>query len=113
MAKREAGSPAETAIHAVLKPLQFASPERIPGFERVVEQAAERASHAAVPRELRDALRRVRDRFRGPIDENERRAAVKEALALLEPFASADYAARALAQSPRVLAGLGPRRAEH
>jgi ATP-dependent DNA helicase RecG len=110
--RREAGSPAESAIHAVLAPLQFASPERIASFEKVVEQAAERASHGAVPRELRDVLRRVRDQFRRPLEAGERRAAAEHALALLAPFAGADYAPRALAQSPRVLAGLGPRRAE-
>src|SRR5262245_30665728 len=109
MAKRVAASPAEAAIAAVLGPLEFAQPERIPDFEHAIESAAERA----VPRELRDALRKVRDAFRKPIAEPERRRAVVErALELLRPFAHADYAARALAQSPRVLAGLGPRRAE-
>jgi ATP-dependent DNA helicase RecG len=113
MAKRVAAtSPAEAAIAAVIAPLEFERPERISGFEHVVEQAADRAAHGAVPRELREVLRKVRDAFKTPLAEDERRAAVERALALLEPFAQADYAARALAQSPRVLAGLGPRRAE-
>src|SRR5688572_6729145 len=113
MKKRVAASPAEAAIAAVIEPLEFARPERIPNFEHVVESAAERAAAGAVPRELRDALRIVRDAFRKPIaDAGERRAAALQALALLRPFAHAEYAARALAQSPRVLAGLGPRRAE-
>jgi ATP-dependent DNA helicase RecG len=113
MAKRVmAASPAEAAIAAVMGPLEFAHPERIPDFERVIESAAVRAAAGAVPRELRAALRWVRDTFRGPLSEAERRTATENALALLRPFASADYAARALAQSPRVLAGLGPRRAE-
>ena len=113
MAKRVvAASPAEAAIAAVMGPLEFAHPERIPDFERVIEGAAERAAAGAVPRELRAALRWVRDTFRGPLSDAERRTATESALALLRPFASAAYAARALAQSPRVLAGLGPRRAE-
>jgi len=114
MAKRVvATSPAEAAIAAVLSPLEFAHPERIPDFAHVVEAAADRAAKGAVPRELREALRAVRDLFRKPIaDAEERGAAVEQALALLRPFARAEYAARALAQSPRVLAGLGPRRAD-
>jgi len=114
MAKRVvATSPAEAAIAAVRAPLEFAHPERIPEFAHVVESAAQRAAGAAVPRELREALRKVRDLFRKPIaDAAERSAAVEQALALLAPFARAEYAARALAQSPRVLAGLGPRRAD-
>jgi ATP-dependent DNA helicase RecG len=111
VAKRVAASPAESAIAAVVGPLEFAHPERIPKFEQVIESAAERAAAGAVPRELREALRSVRDAFRKPLGEAERRAAALRALALLSPFAGADYAARALAQSPRVLAGLGPRRA--
>src|SRR6185503_13933003 len=104
MKKRVATSPAQAAIAAVMSPLEFALPARIPDFEQRVEGAAERAAAGAVPRELRDALRKVRDLFGAKLDEDERRAAVEKAIALLQPFASADYAARALAQSPRVLA---------
>jgi ATP-dependent DNA helicase RecG len=113
MKKRVAASPAEAAIAAVIAPLEFAQPERIPDFAHVVEAAAVRAASGAVPPELRDVLRQVRDLFRKPIaDAAARGAAVAQALDLLRPFTGADYAARALAQSPRVLAGLGPRRAE-
>src|SRR5258705_12909567 len=102
MAKRVAASPAEAAIAAVIGPLEFAHPERIPDFAHTVESAAERAAAGAVPRELRDVLRKVRDAFRKPIaDAAERRAEVERALELLRPFVRADYAARALAQSPR------------
>jgi hypothetical protein len=113
MAKRVAEGPGRFRDRAVIRPLEFASPERIPAFApRAVERLPSALAAARCRAKLRDALRTVRDRFRGPLEEDERRAAVQEALALLEPFASADYAVRALAQSPRVLAGLGPRRAE-
>src|SRR5258706_14447170 len=105
MAKREAASPAEAAIHAVLKPLTFANPERIADFERAVAAAAQRAAHGSVPRELRAALRPVRDAFAGPLGEPERPAAVASANRLPRPLAPTDYAARAAAQSPPALAG--------
>src|SRR5258705_1339125 len=114
MARRESASPAEAAIAAVIGPLRNAVkiPERFHDPDRAIALAAARACSGALPLDLRKALREVRDAFAEELDDAARRAAVEHALARLEPFSSPGYATRALAQSPRVLAGLGPRRAE-
>ncbi len=95
-------------------PLRFAAtmPQRVRNPERAIAQAAARAASGAVPPELRKVLREVREAFARELDDAARRSAIERALARLEPFAEPGYAALALAQSPRVLAGLGPRRAE-
>jgi ATP-dependent DNA helicase RecG len=107
-------SPAAEAIEAVMGPLRFAatSASRLRDPDRTIAQAAARAAACAVPPELRKALLGVRDAFSHELDDDARHAAIELALAQLEPYFASGYAARALAQSPRVLAGLGPRRAE-
>jgi hypothetical protein len=64
-----------------------------------------------VPRELREVLREVRDAF-APTARRASGARGRAGARAARAVRGADYAARALAQSPRVLAGLGPRRAE-
>ena len=111
-------SPGQVALEKVLAPLRFAAEddfaraERLLGLEASVAAAAADAARASVPGELRAALREVRDGFRDELTGEARRAAVERALERLGPFAGPDYAARALGQSPQVLPGLGPRRAE-
>ncbi len=107
-------SPAKAAIEAVLGPLRNAATlrERFRNPDRAIAQAAARAASAAVPPDLRKVLRAVRDAFSKELDDTARRAAIERAQAVLEPFTDPGYAALSLAQSPRVLAGLGPRRAE-
>jgi ATP-dependent DNA helicase RecG len=108
-------SPAAAAIEAVMGPLHNAatmSRERFPKPDQAISQAAARAASGAVPPDLRKVLCSVRDAFRHELDDVARRTAIERAVAQLRPFAEASYAASALAQSPRVLAGLGPRRAE-
>src|SRR5215468_8793379 len=97
-----------------MAPLRLAAtvPERVRNADRAIAQAAARAASGAVPRELRKVMCEVRDAFGRELDESARRAAVARALVRLAPFRDPGYAALALAQSPRVLAGLGPRRAE-
>jgi ATP-dependent DNA helicase RecG len=108
-------SPAVEAVEAVMAPLRSAAilpPERFHDPDQAIAQAAERAASAAVPPDLRKALREVRDAFQHELDDAARHAAIARAEARLRPFTNPGYAERALAQSPRVLAGLGPRRAE-
>jgi ATP-dependent DNA helicase RecG len=113
-----AASPAELAIQAVVRPLAFAAREDFAHLDRVrdlpasVAGAADRALVLAIPRDLAAALRAVRDGFAVPLELPALRRAVERALARLAPFASAGYAERALATSPAVLPGLGPKRAE-
>ncbi|MEM7411699.1 MAG: ATP-dependent DNA helicase RecG [Myxococcota bacterium] len=112
------GSPSQLALEAVLRPLEFAARDDYAQLDRVVdlaaslEQAADRASHGAVPVELRKAYRAVRDAFRKASKPGAERAAVERALTVLAPFARPEFAREALNQPPSVLPGLGPRRAE-
>ena len=91
-----------------------AHPERHPRLRaaRSRGRRARRGGRGAAPSCAR-CCARCATRSREPLDDAARRAAVERALAQLRAVrATPDYAARALAQSPRVLAGLGPRRAE-
>jgi ATP-dependent DNA helicase RecG len=110
--------PGFEALEAVLRPLRFAArddfahADRVLNLERSVHAAAEQAQHAALPRDLRSALRGVRDSFAKPLEPDARRAAIERALRRLAPFATAEYAEQALAASPAALPGVGPKRAE-
>jgi ATP-dependent DNA helicase RecG len=112
-----ASSPAEQAIDAVLRPLEFAARDdfahldRVRDFEAGVLAAAERALELSIPRELATALRAVRDAFEAPLAADARRREIERARTRLEPFADPDYPERALATTPAVLPGLGPKRA--
>jgi ATP-dependent DNA helicase RecG len=113
-----AASPGEAAIEAVLRPLRFAArddfahADRLRDFERGVAAAARAGLDLNVPRELKTALREVRDAFARPLETGALRAAVEAALATLGPFATPDYAERALSESPQRFGGVGPKRAE-
>ena len=105
-------------IAAVVRPLAFAAREdfahadRLRNLETTVYEAAESASRGSIPRELRKELRAVRDAFAKELSDDERRAAVQNALERLAPYSDPGYAARALALPPSVFPGFGPRRAE-
>jgi ATP-dependent DNA helicase RecG len=106
------------ALAAVLRPLEFAARddfahlERVRDLERSVRIAAETAQRAALPRELRKVLGEIAAAFAHPLDAQSRRSATQRALRRLAPFASPEYAERALAASPACLPGVGPKRAE-
>ena len=113
-----AASPGEAAIEAVLRPLRFAAhddfahSDRIRNLETGVTAAARAALAASLPRELKNALREVRDAFAKPLEEGALRPAVEAAIARLAPFSEPGYAETALSESPQRFAGVGPKRAE-
>ena len=113
-----APSPAELAVSAVQRPLEFAARDdfahldRVRDLESSVVASADRALELSIPRDLVAALRAVRDAFAAPLEDAQRRRTIERALQRLEPFAAVGYAERALATAPTVLPGLGPKRAE-
>ena len=113
-----AASPCEAAIEAVLRPLRlaarddFAQLDRIRNLESGVLVAARAALDANLPRELKSALRGVRDAFAKPLAADALRPTVESALAALAPFADPAYPEAALSESPQRLGGVGPKRAE-
>jgi ATP-dependent DNA helicase RecG len=113
-----ASSPGEQAIEAALKPLEFAARddfahlERVRDLEVAVAGAAERGLALSIPRDLSATLRAVRDAFAAPLAPEALRGEIERALARLRPFAEPGYAERALATTPAVLPGLGPKRTE-
>ncbi len=110
-------SPGEAAIAAVVRPLAFAASDdfaqadRVRDLEASVAAAARGALECALPREVSVVLRDVRDAFAQPLAPDARRVEIRRALSRLARFAEPDYAERALAASPSVLPGLGPKRA--
>ena len=76
MTRRSPGSPAEVAIEAVARPLEFAArddfahADRVRDLEAGVASAAARALELAIPRDAARILREVRD---GYTMEDERR----------------------------------------
>jgi ATP-dependent DNA helicase RecG len=113
-----ASSPGEQAVEAVLKPLEFAARddfahlERVRDLETAVAAAAERGLELSIPHDLSAALRAVRDAFAKRPAPESLRGEIERALKRLRPFAEPDYGERALATTPAILPGLGPKRAE-
>lgn len=113
-----ASSPGQQAIEAVLRPLQFAARDgfaqlaRVRDLEQSVHRAALAALECALPRELKKAVRGVRDAFSRPIPDADRRGEIEKALRELAPFADPSFAELALASSVDRFPGLGPKRAE-
>jgi ATP-dependent DNA helicase RecG len=113
-----AASPFEAAIVALLKPLEFAARDDFAHYERVrnleesVVAAARRVASLAVPRDVRDLLTGVERRFEGRLGPESARREIRRSLEALRPLAAPAWAEEALARSPAVLPGLGPKRAE-
>ena len=117
-------SPFETAIEVIRKPLVFAAKGDFAGLERLrnleasVLRATQRALALAIPRDAREELRALERSFAAPLDlvdestGEARRRRIARALARLDRLAGPDYPRAALARSPEVLRGVGPRTAE-
>jgi ATP-dependent DNA helicase RecG len=113
-----AASPFESALAGVLRPLEFAARDdfahvdRVQGLPRAVAAAAERALALAIPDDAREIIAAAARELAEPIAQGALPAAVRRALARLAPLAAPGYAEKALARSPAVLPGVGPKRAE-
>ncbi len=111
------GSPFQAALEAVLRPLEFAAGgefahlDRVRDLEGTVAAAAQAACALAIPRDARDALRRVAESFATPLAPEERRRRVEAALRRLRPLVGSEWDEAALARSPSSLPGVGPKRA--
>ena len=110
-------SPFQSAIAAVLRPLEFAAQDdfakldRVRDLERTVSVAAERAAALAIPREAKLELTRIAKSFSAAA-ENDLVARVREAIEALRPLAEPSWSERQLASSTATLPGIGPKRAE-
>ncbi|MBW2542318.1 MAG: hypothetical protein JRF15_09525, partial [Deltaproteobacteria bacterium] len=107
----------QSAIAAVLRPLEFAARddfgqlERVRDLERTVSAAAQRAASLAVPADARDALKRIAAAF-SRTEEVDRVARVGEAIGVLRELGKPEWSERQLASSTAMLPGLGPKRAQ-
>jgi ATP-dependent DNA helicase RecG len=111
-------SPFQTAIAAVLSPLEFAARDdfaqagRIRDLEKTVTAACAQAAGLAIPKDVRQHLERVAKRFSKRIeDPSELVPVVHFALDLLRPMGEPGFEAAALERSPSALPGVGPSRA--
>ncbi len=111
-------SPFDSALTAVLRPLEFAARDafahvdRVQGLASAVAAAAERARDLAIPKDAREALAKTALVFAGPLEGGALAKAIEHALARLLPFAEPAWSEAALARSPAVVPGIGPKRAE-
>ncbi len=110
-------SPFQRAIDRIRRPLEFAASDdfahvdRLDRLEQGVGDAARSALRLALPPEVRELLRAIAADFAGALEGEALREAVRRALARLAPFAEPTFAEAALARSPEVLAGVGPKTA--
>jgi len=111
-------SPFQSAIEALLKPLEFAARDDFIHIERVrnlAESVAAAGAHAAglaIPREVRELIRSNAEGVAGAGEGTARETAIRRALDALRPLADRSWAAAALAQGPAALPGVGPKRAD-
>jgi ATP-dependent DNA helicase RecG len=111
-------SPFQTAIEALVQPLEFAARDdfahidRVRDLEATVVAAIGRACDLAIPKDARDRLESVAKQLKAPLDESGRTAAIRRALERLRPLADLHWCEETLARSPAVLPGVGPKRAE-
>ena len=107
----------QSAIEAVLRPLEFAAQDgfsrldRVRDLERSVLVAAERAAALAIPREAARELTRIAKSFSAGT-EDDLVARVRGAIEALRPLAEPAWSERQLANSTATLPGVGPKRAE-
>ena len=110
-------SPFQSAIEAVLRPLEFAAQdgfsrlERVRDLERTVSAAAKRAAALAIPREAAQELGRIAKLFSEDA-EGDLAERVRGAIEALRPLAERAWSERQLANSTATLPGVGPKRAE-
>jgi ATP-dependent DNA helicase RecG len=107
----------QSAIVAVLRPLEFAARDdfskldRVRDLERTVSVAAQRASALSIPADAKDALARIAASF-SETGEVDLAARVGEAIEVLREFSQPEWSEQQLANSTAILPGLGPKRAE-
>ena len=107
----------QSAIAAVLRPLEFAAQDgfsrldRVRDLERTVLVAAERAAALAIPREAAHELTRIAKSF-SAATEDDLVARVRGAIEALRPLAEPAWSERQLSNSTATLPGVGPKRAE-
>ncbi len=107
----------QSAIAAVLRPLEFAAQDdfsrldRVRDLERTVSVAVERAAALAIPREAARELTRIAKSFSSAA-EDDLAAGVRGAIEALRPLAEPAWSERQLANSAATLPGVGPKRAE-
>jgi len=110
-------SPFQSAIAAILRPLEFAARDefakldRLRDLEQTVSAAAERAAGLAIPCEAAGELKRIAKMFSAVV-EDDLAARVREAIEALRPLAELAWSERQLANSTATLPGVGPKRAE-
>jgi ATP-dependent DNA helicase RecG len=111
-------SPFQTAIEAVLKPLEFAARDdfayidRVRDLDATVVAATSRVLDLAIPVDARKQLEQLAKQFSGGRDERRRAAAIRGALDDLRALADSRWCEAALERSPSALPGVGPKRAE-
>ncbi|MCG8587902.1 MAG: ATP-dependent DNA helicase RecG [Proteobacteria bacterium] len=111
-------SPYQTAMAALVRPLEFAARDdfaqldRVRDLEATVREALARLRALALPEDARRALVRVEKAFAGPPVGEGLRAAVARSLEAVAPFADPAFPAAALARPLTVLPGIGPARAD-
>jgi ATP-dependent DNA helicase RecG len=111
-------SPFQTAIEAVLKPLEFAARndfthiDRVRDLEATVAATTSQALELAIPTDAEKLLTRVAKQLSGGQDEGRRRATIRRALDDLRLLADPRWCEAALERSPSALPGVGPKRAE-
>ncbi len=104
----------QTAIEAVLKPLEFAAHDdfahidRVADLEATVVDALRRTLVLAIPPDGRDALSKAIESLDRPLVGAERKAVIRRLLASLHPLADGAWSEAALALPTTVLAGIGP-----
>jgi len=115
--ERGPASPLTEALDALRAPLEFVSrdearhAERVRDLPRTLCEAAARVAALRIPRDLRQAMERLRDGFEKPLAPERRKHQIAATRARLQPFLAADWPERALERPPTVLAGIGPQRA--
>ena len=107
----------QSAIAAVLRPLEFAARDdfakldRVRDLDRTVAAAAQRAAALAIPSDARNSLIRIAAAF-SPTEAGDLAARVGGAIEALRELARPEWSERQLASSTASLPGLGPKRAE-
>ena len=110
-------SPFQSAIAAILRPLEFAARDdfakldRVRDLEQTVSAAAERAAALAIPPDAEHELTRIARSF-SPAATDDLATRVREAIEALRPLAEPSWSERQLANSTSTLPGVGPKRAE-
>jgi ATP-dependent DNA helicase RecG len=110
-------SPFQSAITAILRPLEFTARDgfskldRVRDLEQTVSAAAERAAALAIPPDVGNELTRIAKLFSAG-HEDDLAARVHEAIEALRPLTEPPWSERQLANSTSTLPGVGPKRAE-